>query len=182
METRIDEIGDRIYRLSTYVPPAGFTFNQFLILGEEPMLFHAGFRRMFPIVSEAVGRFMSVQDLRWITFGHYEADECGAMNEWLAVAPNAEVAHGTTGCLVSLNAMADRPPRVLANGEVIDIGGKRIRYVDTPHVPHGWDAGHLRGDHQDTVLRRSLHASGKRSRAHGKRHRGSGARNGGHPL
>ncbi|UVF22256.1 MBL fold metallo-hydrolase (plasmid) [Microvirga terrae] len=145
METRIDEIGDRIYRLSTYVPdivpPAGFTFNQFLILGDEPMLFHAGFRRMFPLVSEAVSRLMPVEGLRWITFGHYEADECGAMNEWLAVAPNSQVAHGMTGCLVSLNDMADRPPRVLSNGEVIDIGGKQIRYIDTPHVPHGWDAG-----------------------------------------
>jgi flavorubredoxin len=145
METRIDEIGDRIYRLSTYVPdivpPAGFTFNQFLVLGDEPLLFHAGFRRMFPLVSEAVSRIMPVENLRWITFGHYEADECGAMNEWLAVAPNAQVAHGMTGCSVSLNDMADRPPRVLANGEAIDIGGKRIRYIDTPHVPHGWDAG-----------------------------------------
>jgi flavorubredoxin len=145
METRIDEIGDRIYRLSTYVPdiepPVGFTFNQFLILSDEPLLFHAGFRRMFPMVSEAVSRLMPVEALRWITFGHYEADECGAMNEWLAVAPNAQVAHGMTGCSVSLNDMADRVPRGLANGEVIDIGGKRIRYADTPHVPHGWDAG-----------------------------------------
>ncbi|WP_246498894.1 hypothetical protein [Microvirga soli] len=101
METRIDEIGDGIYRLSTYVPdivpPAGFTFNQFLILGEEPLLFHAGLRKMFPLVSEAVSRIMPVQDLRWITFGHYEADECGAMNEWLAAAPNAEVAPGRRG-------------------------------------------------------------------------------------
>jgi len=145
METRIDEIGDGVYRLSTYVPdiapPAGFTFNQFLILGEEPMLFHAGLRRMFPMVFAAVSRIMPVENLRWITFGHYEADECGAMNEWLAVAAQAQVAHGMTGCLVSLNDMADRPPRVLSNGEVIDIGGKRIRYIDTPHVPHGWDAG-----------------------------------------
>ncbi|UVF21450.1 hypothetical protein HPT29_010170 [Microvirga terrae] len=102
METRIDEIGDGIYCFSTYVPdivpPAGFTFNQFLVVGEEPLLFHAGLRKMFPLVSKAVSRIMPVQDLRWITFGHYEADECGAMNEWLAVAPNAQVAHGMTGC------------------------------------------------------------------------------------
>ena len=145
METSIDEIADGIYRLSTFVPeiapPAGFTFNQFLVLGDEPLLFHTGLRRMFPLVSAAVSRIMPVESLRWITFGHYEADECGAMNEWLAVAPQAQVAHGMTGCMVSLNDMADRPPRVLANGEVIDIGGKRIRYIDTPHVPHGWDAG-----------------------------------------
>jgi flavorubredoxin len=145
MGTSISEIADGIYRLSIFVPdiapPAGFTFNQFLVLGDEPLLFHTGLRRMFPLVSEAVSRIMPVSNLRWITFGHFEADECGAMNEWLAVAPNAQVAHGMTGCMVSLNDMADRPPRVLANGEVIDIGGKRIRYIDTPHVPHGWDAG-----------------------------------------
>jgi flavorubredoxin len=145
MGTSISEIADGIYRLSIFVPdiapPAGFTFNQFLVLGDEPLLFHTGLRRMFPLVSEAVSRIMPVGNLRWITFGHFEADECGAMNEWLAVAPNAQVAHGMTGCMVSLNDMADRPPRVLANGEVIDIGGKRIRYIDTPHVPHGWDAG-----------------------------------------
>ena len=145
MEPNISEIADGIYRISIFVPeiapPAGFTFNQFLVLGDEPLLFHTGLRKMFPLVSEAVSRIMPVENLRWITFGHYEADECGAMNEWLAVAPQAQVAHGMTGCLVSLNDMADRPPRVLANGEVIDIGGKRIRYIDTPHVPHGWDAG-----------------------------------------
>jgi flavorubredoxin len=156
METRIDEIADGIYRLSTYVPdivpPAGFTFNQFLILGDEPVLFHTGLRKMFPLVSEAVSRIMPVESLRWITFGHYEADECGAMNEWLAVAPNAQVAHGTTGCLVSLNDMADRPPRVLANGEVIDIGGERIRYIDTPHVPHSWDAGVIYEENSRTLF------------------------------
>jgi flavorubredoxin len=145
MRTHISEIADGIYRISIFVPeiapPAGFTFNQFLVLGAEPLLFHTGLRKMFPLVSEAVSRIMPVESLRWITFGHYEADECGSMNEWLAVAPNAQVAHGVTGCSVSLNDMADRPPRVLANGEVIDIGGKRIRYIDTPHVPHGWDAG-----------------------------------------
>jgi len=145
MGTSISEIADGIYRISIFVPdiapPAGFTFNQFLVLGDEPLLFHTGLRRMFPLVSEAVSRVMPVENLRWITFGHYEADECGAMNEWLAVAPNAQVAHGMTGCLVSLNDMADRSPRVLSNGEVIDTGGKRIRYIDTPHVPHGWDAG-----------------------------------------
>ncbi len=145
MGTSISEIADGIYRISIFVPdiapPAGFTFNQFLVLDNEPLLFHTGLRKMFPLVSEAVSRVMPVENLRWITFGHYEADECGAMNEWLAVAPNAQVAHGMTGCSVSLNDMADRSPRVLSNGEVIDTGGKRIRYIDTPHVPHGWDAG-----------------------------------------
>ncbi len=148
METRIDEIADGLYRLSTFMPevapPAGFTFNQFLVLGDEPLLFHTGPQRMFPQVRAALARLMRPDQLRWITFGHYEADECGAMNAWLAAAPRAEVAHGQTGCLVSLNDMADRAPRILRDGETIELGkGKRVRYIDTPHTPHGWDAGLL---------------------------------------
>jgi flavorubredoxin len=145
MEAKIDEIGDSTYRLSIYVPkiypPFGFTFNQFLILGEEPLLFHCGLRKMFPLVSAAVARIIPVERLRWLIFGHFEADECGSMNEWLAAAPRAQIAHGLVGCSVSIRDFADRPPRVLSNGEAIDIGGKRVRYIDTPHVPHGWDAG-----------------------------------------
>jgi flavorubredoxin len=157
VETKIDEIAAGIYRLSTFVPeiapPAGFTFNQFLVLGDEPLLFHTGYRRMFPLVRAALARLVPPERLRWITFGHYEADECGAMNEWLAAAPQAEVAHGETGCLVSLNDMADRTPRILADGEVIDIGGgKRVRYLDTPHIPHGWDAGVLYEEATGTLL------------------------------
>ncbi len=157
METRINEIAAGIYRLSTFVPeiapPAGFTFNQFLILGEEPLLFHTGLRRMFPLVHAAVGRLILPERLRWIAFGHYEADECGAMNEWLAVAPKSEVAHGQTGCLVSLNDMADRAPRVLQDRELVDLGGgKRVRYLDTPHTPHGWDAGVLFEESTGTLL------------------------------
>src|ERR1700674_1030858 len=121
MDTKVDEIADGIYRLSTWVgeiaPPAGFTFNQFLIDADEPLLFHTGPRAMFPLVSEAVARVLPVDRLRWITFGHVEADECGSMNEWLAAAPGAEVAHGALGCLVSLNDLADRSPRPLADGE-----------------------------------------------------------------
>ena len=118
METKIDEIAEGIYRLSTFVPeiaaPAGFTFNQFLVLGEEPLLFHTGLRRMFPPIRMVLSRIVAPERLRWITFGHYEADECGAMNEWLAIAPHAEVAHGQTACLVSLNDMVDRQPRILS--------------------------------------------------------------------
>ena len=157
METRIDEISGGIYRLSTFVaeiaPPAGFTFNQFVVLGEEPLLFHTGPRQMFPLVHAAVGRLISPERLRWIAFGHFEADECGSMNEWLAAAPNAEVAHGQTGCLVSLNDMADRTPRVLQDGETIDLGGgRRVRYLDTPHIPHGWDAGVLYEESSGTLM------------------------------
>jgi flavorubredoxin len=157
MHTRTDEIADGIFRLSTLVPqiapPAGFTFNQFLILGDEPLLFHTGLRRMFPLVRNAVSRIIPPDRLRWIAFGHYEADECGAMNEWLGVAPQAQVAHGHTGCLVSLNDMADRAPRILADGEVIDIGGnRRLRYIDTPHIPHGWEAGVMLEEASGTLL------------------------------
>ncbi len=157
METRVNEIADGIYRLSTFVseiaPPAGFTFNQFLVLGEEPLLFHTGLRKMFPLVQAAVSRLIPPEKLRWIAFGHYEADECGAMNEWLTVAPQAQVAHGHTGCLVSLNDMADRAPRILDDGEVIDLGkGRRVRYLDTPHIPHGWEAGVLFEESSGTLL------------------------------
>ena len=157
METRIDQIADGIYRLSTYVPqvapPAGLTFNQFLVMGEEPLLFHTGLRRMFPLVHQALARLIPPERLRWIAFGHYEADECGALNEWLAVAPRAEAAHGQTGCLVSLNDMADRTPRMLADGETIEMGdGRRLRYIDTPHIPHGWDAGVLYDEASGTLL------------------------------
>lgn len=157
METRVDEIADGIFRLSTFVPdiapPAGFTFNQFLVRGEDPLLFHTGPRRMFPLVRSALGRLMPPEQLRWITFGHYEADECGAMNDWLAIAPGAEVAHGQTACLVSLNDMADRAPRILGDGEAIDLGrGKRVHYLDTPHIPHGWEAGVLYEETSGTLL------------------------------
>jgi flavorubredoxin len=157
METRVSEIADGIFRLSTFVPniapPAGFTFNQFLILGDEPLMFHTGLRKMFALNREAVSRILPPERLRWIAFGHFEADECGAMNEWLAVAPNAELAHGQTGCNVSLNDMADRTPRVLQNDEVIELGrGKRVRYIDTPHTPHGWDAGVMVEQSTGTLL------------------------------
>jgi flavorubredoxin len=157
METKINEIADGIYRLSTFVPdiapPAGFTFNQFLVLGDEPLLFHTGLRKMFPLTHAAVSRLIPPDRLRWIGFGHFEADECGAMNEWLAVAPQAQLAHGQTGSMVSLNDMADRAPRVLADGETIDLGrSKRVRYIDTPHIPHGWDAGVLFEESTRTLM------------------------------
>jgi flavorubredoxin len=144
MQTKVDEITSDIFRLSTFVPdvsPAGFTFNQYLILAEQPLLFHCGGRGLFPPVSKAAGELMPVERLRWISFGHVESDECGSMNAWLAAAPEAQVAHGMTACMVSLNDLADRPPRPLANGEVLDLGGKRVRWIDTPHVPHAWESG-----------------------------------------
>ncbi len=156
MEAKIDEIGAAVYRLSIFVadvaPPAGFTFNHFLFTGDEPLLFHCGKRKMFPLVSAAVARVMPVERLRWLGFGHFEADECGSMNEWLAAAPAAQLMHGMVSCRVSVSDMADRAPRVLSDGEVIDIGGKRFRYIDTPHVPHGWDAGVMFEETTGTLL------------------------------
>jgi flavorubredoxin len=155
MQTQLDEIADGIYRLSTCVPdaaPGGFTFNQFLINGDDPLLFHTGPRGMFPLVSRTIARVIPLDRIRWITFGHLESDECGAMNEFLAAAPRAQVAHGALGCMVSLDDLCDRPPRKLADGEIIDLGGKRIRHIDTPHVPHNWEARVLFEETTKTLL------------------------------
>jgi flavorubredoxin len=155
MMTKTTEIADGIFRFSTFVPELtsdGFTFNQFLVKAEEPLLFHTGPRAMFGLISEAVSKVLPVEKLRWITFGHVEADECGSMNEWLAAAPRSEVAHGAVGVMVSLNDLANRPPRALQDGEVIDLGGKRIRHIDTPHVPHGWEARVLFEETTHTLL------------------------------
>jgi flavorubredoxin len=145
METKVAEISEGVYRISTWIPdvapPAGFTFNQFLIDADEPMLFHCGPRQLFPLVSEAVRSVIPLTQLRWIGFGHVEADECGSMNLWLDAAPGAQVVHGALGCDVSIRDLADRPPRALADGETMDLGGKRMRWIATPHVPHGWEAG-----------------------------------------
>ena len=155
MMTKTDEIADGIFRFSTYIPeltPEGFTFNQFLIKADEPLLFHTGSRALFPLVSEAVSRVVPIHTLRWITFGHVEADECGSMNQWLDAAPGSKIAHGVVGVDVSLNDMANRPPRALQDGEVIDLGGKRVRHIDTPHVPHGWEARVLFEETTRTLL------------------------------
>ncbi len=155
MTTKVDEIAPNIYRLCTFVPeigPSGFTFNQFLLDDDEPLLFHTGHRSMFLSVQDAIERVLPVNRLRWITFGHIESDECGAMNELLAVAPHAKVAHGGLGCMVSLNEMAERTPRPLADGETIELGTKRVRHIDTPHVPHAWEARVLYEETTGTLL------------------------------
>jgi len=144
METTIDEIAPDIFRFSTLVPevaPGGFSFNQFLVRDDEPFLFHTGMRQLYPLVSEAIGRVVPLDDLRWISFGHVEADECGAMNQFLADAPKAEVVHGGLAVMVSLGDLADRPPRAVADGEVLDLGAHRLRFIPTPHVAHGWESG-----------------------------------------
>jgi flavorubredoxin len=142
-ETLVDEIAPDIFRISTHIAevgPGGLTFNQFLIRDEQPFLFHTGMRGLFPLVSQAVASLIPVESLRWISFAHVEADECGAMNHFLAAAPSAEVVHGPTACLVSLNDLADRPPHAIGE-EVLDLGSHRLRFLPTPHVPHNWESG-----------------------------------------
>ena len=152
MQTNVDEISDGIYRITTFVPDAGMSFNQILVTGEEPLLFHTGMRALFPLVSEAVAGVLPLDQLRWITFGHVESDECGSMNQWLAAAPDAQVVCSALGCMVSVNDLADRPPRGLEDGETLDIGGKRLRFLATPHVPHGWEAGVFYEETTGTLL------------------------------
>jgi len=155
MHTDITEINDGIYRLSTFVPevgPTGFAFNQFLVDADEPLLFHTGARGMFPLVSAAVAEIMPIERLRWISFGHVESDECGAMNEWLAAAPASQVLFNGLGCMVSLDDLADRPPQPIDDGDVRDLGGHRVRAIPTPHFPHGWEAQVLYDETTGTLL------------------------------
>jgi flavorubredoxin len=139
----VHEIADQVFRLSTVVPdaaPGGFTFNQYLIAGDEPLLFHTGPRQLFPLVQQAVAKLIDVDQLRWISFGHVESDESGAMNLWLDAAPDSQVLFNPLGCMVSLNDLCDRPPVVADPQTAADIGGHVVRTVPTPHVPHGWEA------------------------------------------
>ena len=155
MTVRIDEIADRIYRLSTFVPdigPTGFTFNQYLIDDEQPLIFHTGHRAGFTDLAAAITSILPIERLRWVTFGHVEADECGAMNQFLAAAPQAQIAHGALGCMVSLNDLADRPPVPLTDGQILDLGHHQVRHIDTPHVPHAWEARLLYEATTNTLL------------------------------
>jgi flavorubredoxin len=160
--TNVHEIAPDIFRLSTYIPevgPTGLTFNQFLIRDAEPMLFHTGMRQLFPLVSEAVSSLIPLSELRWISFSHVEADECGAMNQFLAASPRAEVVHGGLACMVSLNDLADRPPHVVGD-EPLDIGTKRMRFLPTPHVPHNWESGLWFEESTGTLLAGDLFTAG----------------------
>jgi flavorubredoxin len=141
MQTRVTEIADDIHQLTTVVPGAPVAFNQYLVGAEEPLLFHTGMRGIFPAVSAAAATVLAPESLRWISCGHVEADESGAINEWLALAPDATLVQGFIGCMVSFGDLADRAPRPLADGETLDIGGHVLQWFDTPHVPHAWEAG-----------------------------------------
>jgi flavorubredoxin len=155
MDTKTDEIADGVYRFSTAVSGIGpdpFTFNQFLIDADAPMLFHLGHRGFFPAISAAVAKVTPLVRIRYLAFGHVEADECGALNHWLAAAPSAEVVHSRLACQVSLGDLADRPPRPLGDGEVVDLGGRKMRWIDTPHIPHGWEAGAMYDETHGTLF------------------------------
>jgi flavorubredoxin len=162
--THIDEIADGVYRISTPVPPTaipgGFTFNQYLLVDEQPLLFHTGPRRMFPLVRGAIAHVMPPEKLRWVSFSHYEADECGALNEFLAIAPRATALCGQVGAIVSVNDLADRPARGLSDGESLPIGQKTVRWLDAPHLPHGWDCGYLFESQTRTLLSGDLFTQG----------------------
>jgi len=142
--TNIHEIADGIFRINTPValPGAGqFSFNQYLIVDDEPMLFHTGLRGLFPLLREAVDAVVPVERLRYLGFSHFEADECGALNDFLALAPEAVPVCSRLAALVSVTDYADRAPRALADGEELDLGRHRLRWFDTPHMPHSWECG-----------------------------------------
>ncbi len=152
--TSIDEVVDGIYRIHTPVRemPGGFSFNQYLVLDDEPLLFHTGQRGLFPMVREAIASVMPIERLRWISFSHFEPDECGALNELLAVAPNATALCGMVGAMVCVNHVADRPARAMKDGETIATGKRTFEWLDAPHLPHAWDCGFLFERSSKTLL------------------------------
>jgi len=154
--TNVHEVADGIYRINTPViiegGPGGFSFNQYLVVDDEPLIFHTGPRKMFPLVREAVASVLPVERLRYIALSHVEADECGSLNEWLAAAPQSSPLCGRVAALVSVNDLADRPPRALADGEVLSLGAHRLRWYDAPHLPHAWDCGFLMEEVTKTLL------------------------------
>ena len=152
MNTVVNEVADGIYRLSTYVEPANLVFNQYLVDAEQPLLFHCGMRQLFPSVSSALKTIIPLKRLRWISFGHFEADECGSLNEWLEAVPEATVVFGQVGCMVSLNDFSVRPPKPVSGGDSVSLGNRELVYIATPHVPHGWDAGLLFDKRTRTLL------------------------------
>ncbi len=160
--TNVHEIADGIYRINTPValPGGGFSFNQYLIVDDEPLIFHTGPRKMFPLVHEAVASVLPPARLRHIAFSHVEADECGSLNEWLAVAPHSTPLCGTIAALVSVDDLAERPPRALADGERLSLGKHTVRWLDAPHLPHAWECGFLMDETTRTLLCGDLFTQG----------------------
>ncbi len=153
--THIDAIADGIYRISTPVPatviPGGFSFNQYLIVDDEPLIFHTGSRRLYPAVREAIARVMPIDNLRYISFSHNEQDENGALNEFLADSPKSVPVCGTINAMINSDGM-DRPPKILADGATLKLGKHVVRWLDAPHVPHGWETGYLFDEYTKTLL------------------------------
>jgi flavorubredoxin len=141
MKSNVTEIAPAVFRISTFHPDYGIQFNQLLIADDEPFLMHTGFRKSFPVTLAGVATVLDPATVRWIGFSHFESDECGALNDWLAVAPQAQAVSSVVGAMVNLNDFAIRPARALNDNEVLEIGQRRLRFLSTPHVPHGWDAG-----------------------------------------
>ena len=160
--TNVQEIADGIYRINTPVVDGGFefSFNQYLIADDDPLLFHTGPRRMFALVREAVASVLPVESLRYIGFSHVEADECGSLNDWLAAAPGVVPLCGQVAGLVSVNDIADRAPRILQDGETLELGNRRVRWLDTPHLPHAWECGLLSEERTRTLFCGDLFTQG----------------------
>ncbi|WP_455208667.1 MBL fold metallo-hydrolase [Kaarinaea lacus] len=161
--TNVHEVSDGIYRINTPVVfegGMGFSFNQYLINDDEPLLFHTGPRKMFPLVREAVASIIPVEHLRYIAFSHVEADECGSLNEWLAAAPQSTPLCGMVAGMVSVSDIADRSPRTMTDGEILSLGKHRVRWMDTPHLPHGWECGYLTEETTRTLLCGDLFTQG----------------------
>jgi len=166
MSTTIDEIAPRVFRIATGIDTPegfGFSFNQYLIAADEPVLWHTGPRALFELTRTAIARVLAPERLRWIGFSHFEADECGALNDFLAIAPNAAPLCGRIGAMVSIGDFAARPPRALADGETLDVGGARLTWFDTPHLPHGWDCGLIYDAQGGTLFCGDLFTQGGKS-------------------
>ncbi|MGZ7081533.1 MAG: oxygen-binding di-iron domain-containing protein [Thermoanaerobaculia bacterium] len=159
--TRVDEVSSGIFRINTpeTAVPGGFSFNQYLVVDDAPLLFHTGSRRLFPLVREAIQSVMPIDRLRYIAFSHFESDECGSVNELLAAAPHAEPLCGRVNGIINADAF-DRPPHVLADDEALSIGTRRLRWFDTPHLPHAWECGYLMEEHTHTLLCGDLFTQG----------------------
>ncbi len=159
--TRVDEVGEGIYRISTPVShvPGGFSFNQYLIADDQPMLFHTGPRKLFPLVQEAIATVLDVKDLRFVGFSHFESDECGSVNEFLGLAPGAEPLCGRVNAMVNGDCF-DRAARVLAAGELLSLGTHDIRWLDAPHLPHAWECGYVMEEQTRTLLCGDLFTQG----------------------
>ncbi|WP_034256907.1 MBL fold metallo-hydrolase [Adhaeribacter aquaticus] len=149
---KIDEIAPDVYRISVFVPDFQLQFNHFLVKDDEPLLFHAGLKQMFPLLLEAVQTLIDPRLIRWVGFSHFEVDECGALNEWLQIAPNARAVCSEVGALVNMSDFAIRPALALQRNDILQTGTRKYRFIPTPHLPHGWDAGVMFEETEKTLL------------------------------